>query len=93
MNRNLLEQERVKIWTQQDIIKFSTVVQYRLKTLQLEHTTIGLRNVSDRLQMSQVLGCSLEKPGIDPKSDFICDVTRGTANFESVSFARGICWE
>ena len=61
------------------------------KTLQLEQTKIGFKIVSERLQMSHDLPCSLEKSKLDwTKTENFSDETLGAATLESVSFARGI---
>lgn len=59
--------------------------------MQLEQTKIGFKIVSERLQMSQDLPCSLEKSELDwTKSENFSDETLGAAALGTVSFARGI---
>ena len=60
------------------------------KTLQPEQTKIGFSTVSDRLQMSHDLGCSLEKIDTDwTISEYFSDEILETAFLESASFALG----
>jgi len=61
------------------------------KTLQPEQTKMGFKIVSDRLQISHDLHCSLEKSEAGmQKSEYFSDEVLVTATLESVSLARGI---
>lgn len=63
-------------------------------TLHPEQINIGFNIVSDRLQMSHDLGCSLEKSETDWRlSEFLSDKILGTATLERVSFALDITCE
>lgn len=61
------------------------------ETLQPEHTRIGFKINSDRLQISHDLQCSLDKSEVGmQKSEYFSDEVLVTATLESVSLARGI---
>lgn len=61
------------------------------KTLQPEQTRIGFNIVSDRLQISHDLHCSLEKSEAGKqKSEYFSEEVLVTATLESVSLALGI---
>lgn len=91
MNCNLVAMRKLK---SDYLFTIQVYWYYKLWTLQLEQIKIWFKTVSERLQISQVLGHSFEKSEVEwTASEFFSDETLVVPNLEIVSFARGICWE